>query len=1059
MTRSPRSTAPGHCALLLALAASVLHAAPQDPAEREATLRSFHAANGLLNRGLYELAAKEYQSFLAEHPGHPQAPTARYGLGVCLYRMNDFAAAAEQLQHAMEDSEDFTFAAEAQTTLGQCLLALERPAEAAEAFALVLRRHGDHDLADDAAAGRVEALHRAGDLAAAADAAAEFVERWGKTPLAERVLLFGALSDIAGQEHARAAAALGTLLKRFPQGTHAPQATLLLAQCEHQQGQLDQAEQHYRIVLGGGDDTLTPDARLGLGVLLLQRGKPEQAEPLLEQAVQTAGDSPRAPEARFHLARALFDTQDYDRAKAQFDAAAAAGGAFADQAAYWSAKCTLRGDDPAAAADRLAAVVEQTPESQRTPELLYDLAVAQARADRHEHAARTLRQFLKQHADHTLVADALYLLANCEHQLGHYPESDEACRQFLEKHARHSASARVSFLSAENALLGGDDERAASAYQAFLKRFPADPQATLARFRLGMALYRLGRVDEAATALNALPGESLEDPAFAPALLVLGEIAVQRGEWKQATLHLTRFLATHPSDAADGAWLKLGIAYARERNWTEASSALRRLVEQFPDSPHRTQALFELGQVHVAQGDTESATRCFADVLEAPGHERFAPYALNHLAALATQAGKPEQATGYLERLEQDYAGSPVEAEGLLSLATVRLADGRYKEAEAALSRLIDSHPKFARLAEARAHRAIALARQQRCDDALREMDRAERGQLPDALRASLHYERAWCLRQLDRPEDAAHAYQTMLDMPREAVGPLRDHAALELAGLEMDAKRYDAAAELLEPLLEAEPADAQLAEQALYRLGLCRFEQARLEDAAELLTRFATRFPSSDVVASALFYGGEALVRLDRHDAAVPLLERLTTEYPADPACEAALLRLGEALAALQHWPKSERVFADYLARFPEGKQWYQAAFGLGWAREHQQRYDEAMQAYRDVTARHQGPTAARAQFQIGECLYAKKQYDEAARELLKVDILYAYPEWSAAALFEAGRCLEELGREEEARAQFTAVAEKYGDTDWARMASQRLATLSDAGRYGAAAPATGGR
>jgi len=61
----------------------------------------------------------------------------------------------------------------------------------------------------------------------------------------------------------------------------------------------------------------------------------------------------------------------------------------------------------------------------------------------------------------------------------------------------------------------------------------------------------------------------------------------------------------------------------------------------------------------------------------------------------------------------------------------------------------------------------------------------------------------------------------------------------------------------------------------------------------------------------------------------------------------------------------------------------------------------------------------------------------------LLKVEILYSYPEWSAAALYEAGRCLERLGRQEQARSQFAQVTEKYEKTSWSAMASKRLTEL----------------
>jgi TolA-binding protein len=101
-------------------------------------------------------------------------------------------------------------------------------------------------------------------------------------------------------------------------------------------------------------------------------------------------------------------------------------------------------------------------------------------------------------------------------------------------------------------------------------------------------------------------------------------------------------------------------------------------------------------------------------------------------------------------------------------------------------------------------------------------------------------------------------------------------------------------------------------------------------------------------------------------------------------------------------------------------------------------------MAEYAIVTGKHQGPTAARAQFQIGECLFAQGKHDEAVRELLKVDILYAYPEWSAAALYEAGRCFEAMNQTEKARAQYEQVREKHGQTRWASLAAKRLTALA---------------
>ena len=239
-------------------------------------------------------------------------------------------------------------------------------------------------------------------------------------------------------------------------------------------------------------------------------------------------------------------------------------------------------------------------------------------------------------------------------------------------------------------------------------------------------------------------------------------------------------------------------------------------------------------------------------------------------------------------------------------------------------------------------------------------------------------------------------------------------------------------------------PALAEVCEQAVYRLGVCRFELGDMSEAVTLFEQLLSEFPESLLLASASFFCGEACTRLGRHLQAVKHLQRVAESFPSDPACGPAMLRLGEAQAALQRWSQSEEVFGRYLDRFADSQVWFQARFGMGWARENQGRHDEAIDAYRQVVNRHQGPTAARAQFQIGECLFAKKDYDNAIRELLKVDILYAHPQWSAAALYEAGRCFEALSQLGQARRQFTQVAEKYDQTRWAQLAATRLTELA---------------
>ena len=127
--------------------------------EPDGALRTLQSGNGLLSRGMYELAAREYRQFLKDHADHEKAATARYGLGVALVRLKQYDEAAEALA-PLRDAKDFEFAAEADLLLAQCDLARGKIDPATETLERLAG--GRSATADEAAALLAETHYRAG---------------------------------------------------------------------------------------------------------------------------------------------------------------------------------------------------------------------------------------------------------------------------------------------------------------------------------------------------------------------------------------------------------------------------------------------------------------------------------------------------------------------------------------------------------------------------------------------------------------------------------------------------------------------------------------------------------------------------------------------------------------------------------------------------------------------------------------------------------------------------------------------------------------------------------
>ena len=132
------------------------------------------------------------------------------------------------------------------------------------------------------------------------------------------------------------------------------------------------------------------------------------------------------------------------------------------------------------------------------------------------------------------------------------------------------------------------------------------------------------------------------------------------------------------------------------------------------------------------------------------------------------------------------------------------------------------------------------------------------------------------------------------------------------------------------------------------------------------------------------------------------------------DPACgrPRSLAQQNNGTTPTRSPPRSKRTIPNF-------EQQYEVDYLLGRCLANQADFEAARQAYNKVIRSAAGAkteTAAMAQWMIGETYFHQKNYEAALREYLRLEILYAYPEWQAAALLQAGKCHERLGEAKEA-------------------------------------------
>ncbi len=996
------------------------------------TGNALHAANGLLQRGLYDLAAAEYESLLKKERPAAERMQARYGLGICRLRLGQADAAAEALS-APAASPTFAQRVEAAVLLAQARMAGGAFAEAAGGLAELLPGLKEHTLADEAGALLVECRFRAGDYARTRKAADAFlVQKWPAAHRA-RVRYFGAL----------AAAQLGEwsdVRKRLkdvpPDDEFGGPVILLLGQAHQALGDWPRAAVAFRRVLERPAPALHAEARLGLALALQQQERRDEALPLLKELLAQQPSAGIVVQARLALATIHIDRSEFAAArkvlaKLPFDAKDSS------SVVYELARCDLLDGNAAGAEARLRGLLAQDGDKLLRSSALLQLAIAQMQQEHYEASLETLGQFGTEFPGDASSGAARRYAASCRYQLGDYQQAADLCRAILKADPDDGAIRRM---FADSLFAMRDFAGARAIYQQVLDVAPDDDDANMVRLLLGTCLYEESRYDEALTALAAAYRRDVVATVKESGAFLMGAIHFDRGEWKSAAEMFRAHLdAGLPSNRA-AAQLRLGIAQSRQ---DDSALAIASLTAASEDAAVRSHALFERGLAQIALKAYDGARDDFLAVVagdQAQEATGLVSAARRQLAWLALRSGDHTEAAAQYGALGSDEMTTG----DRLRMAQAGEALGRDDILDTTLPQLLAGDVEPALRAQAQMLRARQQARRSDRAAAVATLQQIDASMLDAESRIAWYYEQARNLRALERHDEAARHYRRLVQ--QHADHSLGKFAALELASIEAAQDRHEAAVALLSPLLERLTGDDPLAlrTQSLYRLGASEYERDNHRAAAERLEAFCTSFTESALVPSASVLAGESWLAVGQAKKALAALQRVTAHADASTEMKrSAQLRAADALVAMQAWARAEAAYGQYRKAWPADDQGFRAQFGIAWAREQQGRFDEAISAYEVLIAEHQGETAARAQFQIGECLFAKRDYESAIRAFLKVDIVYAYPQWQSAALFEAGRCFEALRRTAEAREQYEAVVQQHADTNWATQARQRLKAL----------------
>jgi TolA-binding protein len=970
----------------------------------------------------------------------------QYAVAAGLYAQQRWDLAAEQFQVFRKEYPDQPQATRAIFFLAEALLQLGKAEEAADRFAEYLNADPAGPFARPALFRTGEAAYLAGHLERARPDLERFLAEYPRDALGAYVPFY--LGNIAQQrsEFVQAEGYYRQALKDFPQGAVADDCRFELARVLEKQGNSEEAERFYLSVAAKTGSPLSDDAQFHLGALQYASANYDEAIETFAAFESRLKESPWCATARLGHGWALLKTDRFSEAAAVFESIRS-DPKLGIEARYWLGLTHKARKEWQTAATTLLQAADDAPDHVLNPAMRFHAADSMIRSGDFEAADAQFRQVIASApSDNEWLDDAARGRVQAAFQTKNSARLDTCVEGFLTRFPQSPLADDVLRMAARSLLERKHYQRALDKLQAISTGDDPPLREYDDLLLRALCLEGLDRQQEALDVLlpvlQSARGKSLADAQLVQASLLLGI-----GRYAEAIPPLEAFLASEPTgDSNVKARARLAICYARTGRLDEAQRLHAALLAECSDHPLVATATEQLAEAAYDAGDMAWSERLFASMRDEDGSTQSEFKGLLGLGWSRYKAGRMAEAAETLAQLLAKHPPETFAAEAALLRGNACEQLGRDDEAAAMYESIVDRFPAAAKHPDALLAAALLYDRRGQTQTAATRYarlaaDYPEHPQIDKVL-----YNWAWMLSELGRSGEAQSLFERLHQDHRPS--PYWAHATLPLAQQAYEAGDY-ARAERLAAELIADTTHPAIMDRALYLGGQIAQAQDDWPTAAGLFEKLLADCPQSPLRPLAEYGLAEVAYRQDDYpEASRRFGELALSTDDGDPLLWAAVhLRVSQLLCREKQWDQALPVALRILDRYPQFEQRYEVDYVVGRCLSAKADFQGARRAYQRVIESEAGgktETAAKAQLMIAESFYHQKNYEEAFRAYLRLEILYDYPSLQAAAVFQAAKCREMLGEWQDAAQLYDKLIRVYPDTPWAEKASLRQEAAS---------------
>jgi TolA-binding protein len=548
---------------------------------------------------------------------------------------------------------------------------------------------------------------------------------------------------------------------------------------------------------------------------------------------------------------------------------------------------------------------------------------------------------------------------------------------------------RAEFQNGRYLYHSGDYFGAEQALATFLTRCPEDGAVVAARFYYANVLKHQEKYQQSIEAYQTILNNYFYSAYADSALLNLGDVLLDRGEYQTALSHFLEMKAQYHKIswsnydqaraelfAPDELEFKIAAAFEKLNDLPNAREFYQNYLKMAPNGTHVPQALLALGKISSAAGTEDTAV------------------ALSYLNRIRAESGDQTL----------NYAASIQTADLLFQEAKYEPANQEYR-------------------------RAIGLA-----------ADQKEK-EYPQVRSIICQY-RVGNIAAADN--EVAEFTKTYGNSPQYVA-----QFEYEKGEFYLQQKSYDTAEKIFSDLRKKYK-QTEFAPKAELALGQLYIRTNKDEKAMDIITQIPEKYPESEVTPLAYINLGDYYLKEAKQPENATSLYKKALEHPKVGKWDKyAMQNLIDSYEMLGMHDQVLTFIRAHLQKYPNDEANFGLKLKIGGTYKAMRQYDLAIAQFEELKKASGQENDADIQFRLAECYELMGQFEKAITEYLKVKYITKRTDelpWDVTAQYRAGLIYVKLKQYNEARTLFEKIVKSWGaESDFGRAAMGQLDAIKN--------------